>query len=85
MSANVPADGTYDRLTAILRDVFDDDSIAATPELTADDVEGWDSMAHLRVMFSVEEAFGVKFAASEISGLKNVGELAGLIESKTAR
>ncbi len=75
-------DAIYQRLTEILRDVFDDDTITARPDLTADEVDEWDSLAHLRVMFSVEEAFGVKFAASEISGLRNVGELAALIEAK---
>lgn len=73
----------YQRLTGVLRDVFDDDSIVARPDLTADQVAGWDSFAHLRVIFAVEKTFGVRFAASQISGLQNVGELADLIETKT--
>lgn len=80
----MPLDDIYGRLTQILRDVFDDDSLIAVPELTADKVAGWDSFAHLRLIFAVETSFGVKFAASQISGLKNLGELAQLIESKTA-
>lgn len=75
-------DAIYERLTDVLRDVFDDDSIVARPDLTADQVAGWDSFAHLRVIFAVEKSFGVTFAASQISGLKNVGELADLIASK---
>jgi acyl carrier protein len=65
-----------------LRDVFDDDSLVAGPDLTARQVDGWDSFSHLRLMLSVERSFGVDFAASEISSLKNVGELASLIQSK---
>jgi acyl carrier protein len=64
--------------------VFDDDAIVATPELTADEVDGWDSFSQLRVIFSVEERFGVKFAASEVSDLKNVGELADLVIMRLA-
>jgi acyl carrier protein len=79
-----PLDSIYAKLTEILREVFDDDTITATPELTAGQVEGWDSFAHLRVMFTVEQAFGVSFSASQMSGLKNVGELAALIESRLA-
>lgn len=75
-------DAIYHRLTQILREVFDDDSIVARPDLTADRVGGWDSFGHLRVIFSVERAFGISFAASEISELKNVGELAELIVLK---
>jgi len=78
----VSLDEIYQRLTEILREVFDDDTVTARPDLTADQVAGWDSFAHLRVIFTVEQAFGVSFAASEISGLKNVGELAQLIQAK---
>jgi len=80
----VPLDAIYARLTGILRDVFDDDEIVATKDLTADQVAGWDSFAHLRLMFAVERTFGVKFAAAEISALQSVGDLAELIAKKTA-
>ena len=52
--------------------------------LTADQVDGWDSFAHLRVLMTVERAFGVKFSAGEVDGLKNVGDLANLIAARTA-
>jgi acyl carrier protein len=72
----------YQQLTEIIRDLFDDDALVATPELTADQVTGWDSFAHLRLMLTVERTFGIDFAASQITSLKNVGELADLIQSK---
>ncbi|MDP8984859.1 MAG: acyl carrier protein [Pseudomonadota bacterium] len=74
----------YQKLTLVLRDVFDDDAIAVGPDLTADDVDGWDSLTHIRLMLTVEKAFAIRFAASEVGKLKNVGELASLIASKTA-
>ena len=77
-------DPIYQRLTEILRDVFDDDTLTARPDLTANQVEGWDSFAHLRLIFTVEKSFGINFSASQISSLKNVGELAELIAAKTA-
>ena len=76
------SDEIYQQLSSIMRDVFDDDSLVATPELTAGQVDGWDSFSHLRLMLSIERSFGVDFAASEISSLKNVGELAALIQTK---
>ena len=54
-------DGVYQKLTEILRDVFDEDALVAVPELTADQVDGWDSFAHLRLIFAVEKSFGVRF------------------------
>jgi acyl carrier protein len=72
----------YQRLNAIFGDVFDDDSLALEAETTADDVDGWDSLSHIRLVLSVEKAFNVKFSAAEVGKLKNVGELVGLIRSK---
>ena len=72
----------YQRLTTVLQEVFDDEELQATPDLTASDVEGWDSLKHVRLVLSVEKAFHISFAASEIGNLKNIGELATLIEAK---
>ena len=57
-------------LTPIFRDVFDDDELVISEVTTAPDVEGWDSLANIRIMVSIEKAFGVRFAAAEISRLK---------------
>lgn len=72
----------YAALTEILRDTFDDDSLVATPTMTATQVEGWDSMGNVRLFLSIEQEFGVRFNASEIGGIKNVGELVALLQQK---
>jgi acyl carrier protein len=74
----------YEKLTAIFHNVFDDDEIVLTPQLTASDVNGWDSLRHVRLVVSVEKGFGVRFAASEVGRLKNVGDLASLIAAKVS-
>jgi acyl carrier protein len=73
----------YSRLTKVFEDVFEDDSILVTPELSAKDVNGWDSLTHIRLMLTVEKAFKIKFSTSEIGKLQNVGDLVRLIEAKT--
>ena len=72
----------YDKLTEIFRSVFADDDLVVTPDTIAPDIQGWDSLAHVRLMLTVERAFHIKFSAYEVNRLKNVGELAKLIESK---
>lgn len=72
----------YSKLTAIFREVFDEDELNVTPQTTADDLDGWDSLSHIRLVLAISKAFGVKFSASEIGNLKNVGEFASLIEKK---
>jgi acyl carrier protein len=72
----------YSKLIAVFREVFDEDELNLTPQTTAEDVDGWDSLSHIRLVLAVTKAFGVKFSASEIGNLKNVGEFADLIEKK---
>jgi acyl carrier protein len=74
----------YAKLTEIFRDVLDNDEIVLAPHLTANDVAGWDSLSHVRLILTVEKAFRVSFTASQVGRLKNVGELADLIQSKAA-
>jgi acyl carrier protein len=72
----------YQRLTEIFQDVFDDDSIEVTPKLSADDVDGWDSLTHIRLILTIEKAFKIKFSTSEIVKLENVGDMVALIQGK---
>jgi acyl carrier protein len=74
----------YDRLTVILRDVFDDDTLVATPELTAHDVKDWDSVSHITLIVAVEERFGIKFKTAEVEKMKDVGQMVERIETKLA-
>ena len=75
----------YQRLTPIFRDVFEDDTITLSPDLTAADVPGWDSLSHIRLVLEIQKAFQVKFSAAQTANLKNVGELAELIATKKAK
>lgn len=77
-------DDIYAIITRILRETFDDDTIEAHAKLTASDVDGWDSFVHLRVMMQVENEFGVKFSASQMSSFASVGDLARSIQVKKA-
>jgi len=74
----------YARLTDIFEEVFDDDSIIVTPALSAKDVDGWDSLTHIRLILTVEKAFQVKFSTSEIGKMETVGDLVTLIKARTS-
>lgn len=71
-------------LTDIVRSVLDDPGVTLTENTTAQDVPGWDSMAHIAVIVEAECRFGITFAAAEIGSLQRVGDLARLIQSKCA-
>lgn len=72
----------YARLTEVFHDVFDEDSLQITPQLSAKDVDGWDSLTHIRLLLTIEKEFKIKFTTSEIGRLENVGDLASLIQVK---
>jgi acyl carrier protein len=46
------------------------------------DIDGWDSLAHITLMLSVQRAFRVRFSALETSQLQNIGALVELLHSK---
>lgn len=75
------SDEIYRRLNDVFSSVFDNPMVIS-PELTANDVEGWDSLRHVRLILTVERAFGIKFSAYEVNKLRNVGQLAKLIQDK---
>ena len=72
----------FERLDQVFQDVFDDESLHVGHGTTAADVVGWDSLAHIDLMASVERAFGIRFSMGEITRMKNVGEMADLILEK---
>lgn len=66
----------------IMADVLDIDAAGIGPDTSAEDVEEWDSLSHIRLMVAIERHFGITFENAEIAGLKNVGELISLIDAK---
>jgi acyl carrier protein len=52
---------------------------------TAQEVPGWDSLAHINLVAAVEEEFRIRFAMAELQKLQNVGEMVALIERKAGR
>ena len=72
----------YARLNKVFRDVFDDDSITVNPKTTANDIEDWDSLEHITLINAVEREFKMKFRMGEISAMKNVGEMVGIVAAR---
>jgi len=63
------------RLTSIFRTTFGDEGIVLRPEMTADDIAGWDSVSHIQLIFAVEEEFGIRLSMKDLEGLEDVGAL----------
>lgn len=66
----------------IFQDVLDQPALQLTPESNASNVADWDSLAHVNLIVAIEKLYGIKFALGELQDLKNVGEMAQLIQKK---
>ncbi len=82
-------DDVRSQLQEVFRDVFDDPALVLRDEMTANDVEGWDSLAHINLIIAVERRLKIKFAMAEISRMKepgqNIGSFLRLVEGKLGR
>ncbi len=73
----------YGAMTEIFRDVFMRDDLVLKAELSAKDVQGWDSFKQIEIIMAIEERFGIKFTTRELDSLQNVGDLVRVVAAKT--
>ena len=71
-----------EQLQQIFREVFENPEMIITSETSANDVEDWTSLVHMQLLATIEEKFGITFSSRDIRKMKNVGELAEIIEKK---
>jgi acyl carrier protein len=70
------------RVQQIVSGILKHSNFEMKDELTARDVEGWDSLSHMAIITDMEERFGIKFKLRELNKLSNMGTLIELIRSK---
>jgi acyl carrier protein len=75
----------FERTNRVFRDVFDDPSIKVGENTKAADIEDWDSLMHINLVLAIEEEFGMKFSMGEVTGMKNVGEMADILLSRATK
>lgn len=76
------SDDVLDRLTEVFRVTFGDETIVLDPAMTADDVEGWDSVSHITLIYAIEDEFGIKFSTRDLEGLACVGDLIDVVKRR---
>ncbi len=71
------------KMNSIFCDVFDDDSIKISDNMTSADIEEWDSLNQITLVVNIEKIFDLKLNLVEIGKLENIGEMIELILRKT--
>ena len=74
-----------DRLQRVIREVFNDDQLALTDQLSSKTMDAWDSFAHVRLMIELQEEFGVQFTTEEAIGATSVAGIRALLASKLSK
>lgn len=72
----------YAALESVFHDVFMRDDIKLAPQMTAKDIEGWDSFKQIEIILAVEGEYHIKFNTRELDSLQSVGDLVRVIASK---
>ena len=72
----------HERLEELFQNVLGDDAISLRDDMTSADVPGWDSVAHVNLMFTIEQTFGVQFKGNELAEFANIGELKAYLAEK---
>ncbi len=70
------------KLTPVFRKVFANTTLVLTDELSALDVENWDSLSHMLLIAEVESNFAIKFRLKDLNKMSNVGDMIDIISSK---
>lgn len=76
---------TLERLQAIAREVCGDPGLVLTPEGSARDVPGWDSLNHTLIILDVNAVFGIDLSPYETGQAETFGALLGMISEAVAK
>lgn len=71
-----------ERINDVLISVLGHNDFDMRDDMTAKDVDGWDSLSHMMIISRIEEEFHIKFRLRDLNKLKNMGSLVQVIHSK---
>ena len=80
---SISKDEARGQLERIFQEVFDDDGLRITDDMTRENFPTWDSLGHIRLVSATEEAFGISFSIEEIEGMTSVGRILDKVVGKS--
>ena len=73
-----------EKLNDIFKETLSDDTITLTKGTTADDIEDWDSISHVQLIFSIETEFNITFNKQEVISLIDIDSIVNVVKNKTS-
>lgn len=71
-----------ERIKNVISSVVKHDNFEMVNELTSNDVAGWDSLSHIKIIIEIETAFNIKFKLKDLNRMNNIGNVIELVVSK---
>lgn len=71
-----------EQLQGVFDDLFQDSNLTVTPDLSAHDVEEWDSLMNVQLMVAAEQQFNISISAVDVENLQTVSDLIRMIRNK---
>ena len=76
-------DQIFEKLQIIFKDFFESDDLAITFSTVKEDIEDWDSVAHIQIVMEIENEFNIQFAAEDIARLVSIEAIIEALETLT--
>lgn len=72
----------FAKVEDIFKDLLDDEDFKLTEEMSADDIQEWDSLFHITLIASIEDEFKISISTAEVAKAKNIGVMLDMIEKE---
>lgn len=73
---------TFKKVQAAFNVAFGVSPDSITIDTTPKDIPAWDSMGHVTLVSSLEQAFGLNFDVDEVMEMENVRQIVRIVEAK---
>lgn len=71
-----------DKITPIFHEVFNDNDLDVTMDLTSDEIDEWSSISQTLMVTEIEKAFDIVFRLREVAEMDNVASIVEMIAEK---
>ena len=73
------------KVQTAFKSAFDIDPKTVTLDTTPDQIPAWDSMGHVTLASSLEQAFGLTFDVDDLMEMENVKEICRVVQAKLGK
>jgi len=72
----------FKKVNDIFIDILEKKDLVLDDQTTANNIDEWDSLAHIHLVVAIERTFNLHFSSKEIQSWDNVGEMVDCIQGK---